>query len=127
MKKLENMPGAKVGRVNSSNVRFADDTAHIVNIEKDFQKLVNKIREESELYGLSLNKKTTYTKVFSNKKEILKCSIKIDEVQLEQVKRLNYLGCILTSDRIGQAKRAFGNMTNILSTKKSQSKQGLGH
>ena len=86
---------------------------------------LNKIKEESKLYGLSLNKKRTYTTVFSKKKEIPKCSIKIDGVELEQVKQFNYLGSILTSDgrskveidrRIGQAKSAFGNMTNILSS-----------
>ena len=127
MKKIEDMPGAKVGGVNINNVWFADDTALIANTEKDLQELVNKIKEESKLYGLSLNKKKTYTMVFSKKKEIPKCSIKIDGVELEQVKQFNYLGSFLTSDgrskveidrRIGQAKSAFGNMTNILSNKK---------
>ena len=65
--------------------------------------------------------------VFSKKKEIPKCSIKIDGVELVQVKQFNYLGCVLTSDgrskveidrEIGQAKGAFGNVTNILSNKK---------
>ena len=127
MKKIEDMPGATVGGVNISNLRFADDTALIANTEKDLQELVNKMKEESKLYGLSLNKKKTYTMVFSKKKEISKCSIKIDGVELEQVKQFNYLGSILTSDgrskveidrRIGQAKSAFGNMTDILSNKK---------
>ena len=127
MKKIEDMPGAKVGGVNISNVRFADDTALIANTEKDLQELVNKIKEESKLYGLSLNKKKTYTMVFSKKKEIPKCSIRIDGVELEQVKQFIYLGSILTSDgrnkveidrRIGKAKSAFGHITNILSNKK---------
>ena len=74
--------------------------------------------------------------VLSKKKEIPKCNIEIDGVELEQVNQFHYLGNILTSvgrskveidRRIGQAKSAFGNMTNILSNKKSQSKQGLGH
>ena len=82
MKKIEDMPGAKVGGVNISNVRFADDTALIANTENDLQQLVNRIKEESKLYSLSLNKKKTYTMVFSKKKEIPKCSIKIDGVKL---------------------------------------------
>ena len=127
MTKIENMPCAKVGGVNINNVRFADETALIANTEKDLQGLVNKIKEESKLYGLSLNKKKTYTMVFSKKKEIPKCSIELDGVALQQVKQFNYLGRILTTDgrskvqidkRIGQAKSAFGNMTNILSNKK---------
>ena len=69
------MPGAKVGGVNISNVRFADDTALIANTENDLQELVNKIKEASKLYGLSLNKKKTYTMVLSKKKEIPKCSM----------------------------------------------------
>ena len=124
---MAGMPGAKVGEVNISNIRFADDTAFIANTEKDLQELVNKIKEESKLCGSSLNKKKTYTMVLSKKKEIPECSIKIDGVELEQVKLFNYLGSILTSDgrskfeidrRIGQAKSSFGNMTNILSNKK---------
>ena len=136
MKKIENMPGAKVGGVTINNVRFADDTVLIANTEKDLQDLVNKINKESKIYGLLLNKTKTYTMVLSKKKEIPKYSIEIDGVELEQVRQFNYLGSILTScgrskveidRRIGQAKSAFGNMTNILSNKKSQSKQGLGN
>ena len=61
------MPGAKVGGVNINQVCFADDTALIANTEKDLQELVNEVKEENKLYGLSLNKKKTYTMVFSKK------------------------------------------------------------
>ena len=40
--------GIKIARRNISNLRYADDTTHMAESEKELKSLVMKVKEESE-------------------------------------------------------------------------------
>ncbi|GFO33982.1 retrovirus-related pol polyprotein line-1 [Plakobranchus ocellatus] len=75
MRNLENHPGIKVGRQNTNNLRYADDTVLIAENKEDLQKLLNIVEEESRKKGLELNSKKTEVMVISRKQESPKCDI----------------------------------------------------
>ena len=50
----EAQAGIKVSRKYINNLRYADDTAHIAEIE-ELKNLLMKVKEESEKVGLKLN------------------------------------------------------------------------
>ena len=47
--------GIKIARRNSSNLRYADDTTLMPEMEEELKSLLMKVREESEKIGLKLN------------------------------------------------------------------------
>jgi hypothetical protein len=119
----EETPGIVVGGHIINNLRYADDTALIAGSEEDLQTLVDTIKEESNKYGLNINKKKTQTMVITKKTEIPKVYIKIDGKTLDQVHSFIYLGQLFTEDgrseqeikrRIGIAKTTFSKMSKLL-------------
>ena len=81
------------------------------------------IVEESRKFGLEINKSKTFSMTISKKNTNPKCKIEIDEIEIKQVEKLEYLGSLITSDaksdqeikrRIGIAKTAFKSMSNVL-------------
>ena len=51
----EAQAGIKIGRRNINNLRYADDTTFMVEIEEEPKSLLMKVKEESENVGLKLN------------------------------------------------------------------------
>ena len=51
----EAQTGIKIARRNISNLRYADDTTLMAEIEEELKSLLMKVKEESEKVGLRLN------------------------------------------------------------------------
>ena len=51
----EAQAGIKIARRNINNLRYADDTTLMVEIEEELKSLLMKVKEESEKVGLKLN------------------------------------------------------------------------
>ena len=49
LENIEESLGLKVNQENSNNIRFADDTVVMADLEKDFQSLLDIVVIESEL------------------------------------------------------------------------------
>ena len=57
----EAQTGIKMARRNINNFRYANDTTHMVESEKELKSLLMKVKEESEKDGLKLNIQKTKT------------------------------------------------------------------
>ena len=57
----EAQAGIKIGGRNLYNLRYADDTTLMAEIEEELQSLLMKVKEESEKVGLKLNIQKTYS------------------------------------------------------------------
>ena len=77
-----------------NNLRFADDIVLLAPSENDLQTLVNKVREWSKKFSLTINIGKTQVQVIS--KESMKINIKIDGKELELVDSFVYLGGVIT-------------------------------
>ena len=51
----ETQAGIKIARRNINNLRYADDTTLMAEIEEKLKSLLMKVKEESESVGLKLN------------------------------------------------------------------------
>ena len=51
----EAQAGIKIARININNLRYADDTTLMAEIEKELKSLWMKVKEESGKVGLKLN------------------------------------------------------------------------
>ena len=51
----ESQAGIKIARRNINHLRYADDTALMVESEEGLKSLLMKVKEESEKVGLKLN------------------------------------------------------------------------
>ena len=51
----ETQAGIKIARRNLNNLRYADDTTLMAEIEEELKSLLRKVKEESEKVGLKLN------------------------------------------------------------------------
>jgi hypothetical protein len=127
MRKIDNMPGIKVGGKNINNLRYADDTVLIATTEEDLQHILNMVNNESEEVGLKINNKKTFTMTISKQQEPPACNITLCNQQLQQVDSFKYLGATITSDgrsigeikiRIAQAKTAFMDLRKILTSQR---------
>ena len=48
MQSIENIEGVSVSGMNTNNLRYADDTAVIANLEENFQLLMTTVKEACE-------------------------------------------------------------------------------
>ena len=108
---LEELPGLLVGGGagggggggrwgNINNFRYADDTALVADNEEKLQKIVNKVKEQSENLGLYMNVSKTKTMMVNKAGEERNIAIDVDGQELEQdlVRDFRYLGQIITDD-----------------------------
>ena len=51
----EAQAGIKIARRNINNLRYADDTTLMAESEEELKRLLMKVKEESEKFGLKLN------------------------------------------------------------------------
>ena len=82
-----------MARRNINNFRYADDTTHMVESEKELKNLLMKVKEESEKDGLKLN--IQKTKIMGSIPITL---WQIDGETMETVKDFVYLGSKITAD-----------------------------
>ena len=54
----------KIGRRNTNNLRYADDTTLIAESEEELKNLLMKVKEESKRPGLKINIKKTKIMAF---------------------------------------------------------------
>jgi hypothetical protein len=117
----EETGGIKVNGLAINNIRYADDTLIMACTQMELQQIMNAIVQHSETMGLKLNTSKTKMMVFSKKP--VKSELRINNVIIEQVSSLKYLGTILKENydykheircRIEQARHAFLNMKNLL-------------
>ena len=83
----EAQAGIKIARRNINNLRYADDTTLMAEIEEELKSLLMKVKEESEKAGLKLN--IQKTKIMTSSPI---ASWQIDGDTMETVTRLSFLG-----------------------------------
>ena len=88
----EAQAGIKIARRNINNFRYANDTTHMVESEKELKSLLMKVKEESEKDGLKLN--IQKTKIMGSIPITL---WQIDGETMETVKDFVYLGSKITA------------------------------
>ena len=83
------MPGININGTNINNIRYADDTALLASSNDDLQKLVDKVKKESDQQALNMNVSKTKTMVIS-RDEGKTAKIKVEGKLLEQVDHFKY-------------------------------------
>ena len=85
--------GIKIARRNINNLRYADDTTLMAEIEEELKSLLMKVKEESEKVGLKFN--IQKTKIMASGPIM---SWEIDGETVETVSDFNFLGSKITAD-----------------------------
>ena len=85
--------GIKTARRNIDNLRYADDTTCMAESEEELNRLLMKVKEESEKVGLKLNIQKTKIMAFGPI-----TSWQIDGETVETVADFNFLGSKITAD-----------------------------
>ena len=85
MQLIQEMDGFKIGGVNITNIRYADDTVVISDSEENLQNLMNVVVVESEKKGLLINRKKSFCLVFSKSSPVPQCHVQVNGEMLEQV------------------------------------------
>ena len=83
----------KIARININNLRYADDTTIIAEIEEELKSLLMKVKEESEKVGLKRN--IQKTKIMASGPIT---SWQIDGERMETVTNFIFLGSKITAD-----------------------------
>ena len=91
---LQDEDGIKINGESITTIRYADDTAILAGKEEDLQRMMGKIHQHCQNYGMNLNLKKTKTMVINKKDAENKVKVKIEDEELEQVKEYTYLGSI---------------------------------
>ena len=89
----EAQAGIKISGRNINNLRYADDTTLMAEIEEELKSLLMKVKEESEKVGLKLN--IQKTKIMAS---VPITSWQIDGETVETVSEFNILGSKITAD-----------------------------
>ena len=89
----EAQAGIKIAGRNINNLRYADDTTPMAEIEEELKSLLMKVKEESEKVGLKLN--IQKTKIMASGPVT---SLEIDGETVETVSDFIFLGSKITAD-----------------------------
>jgi len=89
----EAQAGIKIGRRNTNNLRYADNTTVMAESEEELRSLLMKVKEESEKAGLKLN--IQKTKIMASS---LITSWQIGGETVETVSDFIFLGSKITAD-----------------------------
>ena len=117
----EAQAGIKIAGRNINNIRHADDTTLIAEIEEELKSLLMKVKEESEEAGLKLN--IQKSKIMTPGPII---SWQIDGEKLETVTDFIFLGSKITADgdcgheikrRLLLGRKAMTNLDSILKSR----------
>jgi hypothetical protein len=85
--------GIKIGGRTINNLRYADDTTILAKEKEDMEKLLKKLKKESEKAGLSLNLKKTKIMTTGTLNEFI-----LDGIEIEITSYHTFLGSIITRD-----------------------------
>src|SRR6218665_1078522 len=114
---------------NINNLKFADDTDMIEENRNKLQEHMNEVRKAGEAAGLKINIRKTKTMVTG--KENIEEQIELEDIEIENVTELTYLGSLLTYDndcskeigrRIGRATGVMSEFKNIWKSKNISTK-----
>ena len=97
----EAQAGIKIAGRNIDNLRYADDTTLMVEIEEELKSLLMKVKEESEKVGLKLNIQKTKIKKKKQMKIMASGPItswEVDGETVETVSNFIFLGSKITAD-----------------------------
>ena len=89
----EAQAGIKIARRNINNLRYADDTTHMAQSEKELKSFLMKVKEESDKAGLKLN--IQKTKIMAS---CPRTSWQINGETVETVADFVFLGSKITAD-----------------------------
>jgi len=127
MRNIRECEGISFGGRNINNLRYADDTVLLADTNKKLQLMFNRVKEESESKGLTINVGKTKCMVMSKYAPGPRMELHCGDWTVERVESFRYLGSIVTEDvrcdteiktRIGIAKKAFGNMKSMMTNRK---------
>ncbi len=86
--------GVKVGGQMAKAIRFADDQAMLASSNAGLQRIINRLNETSEEYGMKINiAKTKVMRISRTGGKSME--ITVNGVKLEQVKQYCYLGSMI--------------------------------
>jgi hypothetical protein len=91
--RFENNMGIKIGGRTINNLRYADDTTILAEEKENTEKLLKKLKEESEKAGLSLNLKKTKIMTTGTLNEFI-----LNGTEMEITSYHTFLGSIITGD-----------------------------
>ena len=117
----ESQPGIKIAGRNINNLRYADDTTLMAEIEEELKSLLMAVKEESEKVGLKLN--ILKTKIMAS---IPITSWPVDGETTEPVRDIIFLGSKIIADGDcsheikGLSLLGRKTMTNLVSILKSR-------
>lgn len=121
----EETAGIKINGIPVNNIRYADDTIIIAENIDDLQRLMNRIAECGQEYGLTMNaKKTKFMRI--SKTQRYNEQLTINGTKIEQVDKYKYLGTLIDSTndysreiraRIEIARANFNKLKRVLCTK----------
>ena len=89
----ETQAGIKIAGRNINNLRYADDTSLMAEIEEELKSLLMKVKDESKKAGLKPN--IQKTKIMASSPIT---SFQIDEETMETVTDFSFLGSKITVD-----------------------------
>ena len=121
---LEGMGDFKVGGRIINNIKYADDVVLMAKDEKELQRMLDRLVETGNRYGMKINADKSKVMMISINEEPLRCVI--ENRILDNVSQFRYLGSMITRDaqctkeireRIAMAKIAFNKKRNILTGK----------
>eukprot|EP00795_Rhopilema_esculentum_P012245 gene12245-2880_t len=85
--------GLKIGGMNISNKRYADDTTLLEDDKRKLEELVEAVRTESLGFGLKINEAKTNVMTLNGSGQV-----KLGDVEIETVDEFKYLGSMLDID-----------------------------
>ena len=86
--------GVQIGGRRLTNRQYADDIVLLTSSEEELQMLIERLDRIGKKYGMQIN--IGKTKVMTTTET--KCTIKINQEELEQVDRFTYLGSTINED-----------------------------
>jgi hypothetical protein len=89
---LEDEKGIRFGGRNINNLRYADDTTILAERNRDLEKMLKKLKVESEKAGMRLNLKKTKIMTSNLNK------FKLDGMEIELIDSYTFLGTMITRD-----------------------------
>lgn len=117
--------GIKVNGIPINNIRYADDTIIMAENIEDLQRLMNRIVECGQEYGLTMNiKKTKFMRISKTQRN--NENLTINGTSVEQVEQYTYLGTMINSTndyskeiktRIEKARANFNKLRRVLCTR----------
>ena len=108
---------------NINNIRYADDSVLLANSESRLQVTVDKVKHHSNKGGLDINVKKVMRVTKTLDEPI---TIKVDDANLEQVRRFKYIGTQITDDartetelqyRMIIAKAKYSSMNELITSR----------